>query len=165
MISISQASLQDISSIQEIVKKTWPVAYGDIISKEQIDYMLNLFYSYEALKENIVNESHLFLLAKESDNCVGFAAIEHHYLNEDITRLHKLYLLPNYQGKGIGKTLLNEIEKLARQKNATDISLNVNKYNKALYFYQKNGFEITNDEIINIGKNFVMDDFKMKKKL
>jgi ribosomal protein S18 acetylase RimI-like enzyme len=41
--------------------------------------------------------------------------------------------------------------------------LNVNKRNIAIRFYESIGFAITNEEVIDIGNGFVMDDFVMEK--
>ena len=49
MITISEATISDIKQIQNIVHITWPITYGEILFNEQLDYMLNLFYSDEAL--------------------------------------------------------------------------------------------------------------------
>ena len=65
MITIFQASVEDIKAIQAIAHKSWPVAYGEILSQEQLDYMLEKFYSDKALKENLINQGHHFLLIKE----------------------------------------------------------------------------------------------------
>jgi ribosomal protein S18 acetylase RimI-like enzyme len=43
--------------------------------------------------------------------------------------------------------------------------LNVNKYNSAIQFYHKIGFEIAKEEVIDIGNGFVMDDYVMEKQL
>ena len=45
----------DITKIQNIAHTTWPITYGKILSKEQLDYMLGLFYSHEALAKQIEN--------------------------------------------------------------------------------------------------------------
>ncbi|WP_257790841.1 hypothetical protein [Flavobacterium columnare] len=41
----------------------------------------------------------------------------------------------------------------------------MNKYNKAFYFYKKIGFEIIEEEVIQLGKGYVMDDFVLEKKI
>jgi hypothetical protein len=41
------------------------------------------------------------------------------------------------------------------------VFLNVNKYNKAKFFYEKLGFTITKEEVIDIGNDYVMDDYVM----
>jgi len=165
MITISKATITDIPIIQEIAYKTWPVAYGQILSTAQLDYMLEMMYSSETLNENITNKGHLFLLAKGSSSCLGFASCEHRYLDKNTTRLHKLYLLPEAQGKGIGKLLLDEVIFLAKENHSEKLSLNVNKFNKAFIFYKKMGFEIVAEEDLEIGNGYLMEDYKMELKI
>ncbi len=80
MIVISEAKSSDFNTIREIAYTTWPETYGAIISKEQLDYMLEKFYSDATLNDNLTNKNHHFLLAKENDNCLGFASYEPDYL-------------------------------------------------------------------------------------
>jgi diamine N-acetyltransferase len=165
MIVISEAKPADFSLIREIAYTTWPVAYGSFISKTQLDYMLEKFYSDATLTENFTYKNHHFLLAKENQSCLGFASYEPDYLGEKIVRLHKIYLLPEAQGKGVGKSLISEIEKIANQRNHHSISLNVNRYNKAFDFYTKIGFECIGEEDIELDFGYLMEDFKLLKKL
>lgn len=164
MITITQATIVDIATIQEIAHKTWPVAYGEIISQEQLDYMMNLMYSDSALLEQIQNQQQFFIVS-EGIHPLGFIAIEHHYKEELVTRIHKIYILPETQGKGVGKLLLDKAASLAKINDSKSLSLNVNKFNAAVAFYTKVGFEIVAEEVIDIGRGFVMDDYKMEKKL
>ena len=165
MITISEATIKDIKVIREIAFKTWPVTYGEILSKAQIDYMLDLFYSEETLTDKLPNIGHDFLVLKENEICLGFASYEHHYLNSNCTRLHKLYFLPEHQGKGMGKLMLDKIVALAKDNKTDKISLNVNRFNKAFVFYQKMGFEIIAEEDISIGQGCLMEDYIMEKQL
>jgi len=164
MITISEATLNDLKLIQEIAYKTWPLTYGEILSKEQLDYMLNLIYSDEALTEQYEKKEQLFYLVSNSESTLGFIGIEHNYKNGAVTRIHKIYLLPETQGKGIGKIVIEEIEKLALQNNSTSLSLNVNRFNNALRFYQKLGFEVTDEVNIDIGNGYLMEDYVMEKR-
>ena len=165
MITISEATIKDIKVIREIAFKTWPVTYGEILSKAQIDYMLDLFYSEENLTDKLVNIGHHFLLLKKNEICLGFASYEHHYLNSNSTRLHKFYLLNEHQGKGMGKLMLDKIVALAKENRSDTLSLNVNRFNKAFVFYQKMGFEIIAEEDIPIGQGYLMEDYIMEKQL
>lgn len=165
MITISIATADDLKIIQDIAYATWPIAYGETLSKEQLDYMLDKFYSEEMLYNNLINKNHHFLLANEETVCLGFASYEHHYLDKNVTRLHKLYMLTESQGKGIGKLLIDKIEDFAKEKHSEIISLNVNKFNKAISFYTKIGFEVVAEEELAIGNGYIMDDYKMEKKL
>lgn len=165
MITITQATIVDIATIQEIAHTTWPVAYGEIITLEQLTYMLNLMYSDNALLEQIQQKQQQFYIASEGIHPLGFIAIEHHYKEELVTRIHKIYILPEAQGKGVGKLLLDKAASLAKLNDSKSLSLNVNKFNSAVAFYKKTGFEIVAEEVLDIGRGFVMDDYKMEKQL
>lgn len=165
MITIKVATKADIKTIQEIAQTTWPVTYGTILSIEQLDYMMDLIYSEEALIKQIQKQEQLFYLVYDTSLVIAFMAIEHEYKNEAVTRIHKIYLLPETQGKGIGRTIIDEIEKLACQNNSKLLSLNVNRFNPALSFYQKIGFEIVAEENIDIGNGYLMEDYRMEKKI
>jgi len=163
MIKIIPATTDDFKTIQEIAHQTWPIAYGEILSKAQLDFMLDAFYNEESLKDSIVNKGHHFVLAKEGEEVLGFASYEHFYNQKNQTKIHKIYILPQTQGKGIGKKLIDFIEKVAKENASTELSLNVNRFNKALLFYQKMGFQITEEVNIEIGKGYLMEDYVMEK--
>ena len=165
MISISEAGLGDIKTIQEITNITWPITYGEILSQTQLDYMLGLFYSHEALAKQIENKEQLFYLILDSEAVIGFIGIEHQYKNEAITKIHKIYLLPETQGKGYGKKVFDFIEELALENNSKQLLLNVNRFNTALNFYKKIGFEIKETVDIEIGNGYLMEDYVMGKTL
>ena len=164
MIRILQATITDIPLIQEIAHKTWPNTYGSILSDEQLDYMLDLMYSDESLLQQLKTKP-LFFLAYENDICLGFISCENNYQNKKVTRLHKIYILPEAQGKGVGNALIEKVVGLAKENQSETISLNVNKFNKAVSFYKKMGFEVVEEEDLDIGNGFLMEDYKMELKL
>jgi GNAT superfamily N-acetyltransferase len=165
MVLISQATIKDIKLIRQIAYRSWPATYGTILSKEQIEYMLILFYSDETLCENLNKKGHQFILVHEDGCCIGFASYEHNYLDKNVTRLHKIYLVPEAQGKGAGKLLIDTVERLAMENLSVAISLNVNKFNKALSFYQKIGFKVVCEEDIELDFGYLMEDYVMEKQL
>lgn len=163
MISIRKATVQDIPTIQKIAYETWPATYDKIISQTQLDYMLDLFYSTKLLKETISQPTHHFLIAYNNVKEVGFAGIEFNYFNEPVTRLHKLYILPEAQGQGVGKLIIESVTKLALSNKNHTISLNVNRFNSAYFFYLKNGFKVINEVDIELDHGYLMEDFIMEK--
>jgi ribosomal protein S18 acetylase RimI-like enzyme len=165
MITINEASIVDYKTIQNIAHQTWPIAYGEILSKAQLDYMLDAFYNEEELKDSVANKGHYFILAKEGEETLGFASYEHHYNQKQQTKIHKIYILPETQGKGIGKKLIDYVENVAKENDSTGLLLNVNRFNKALHFYQKLGFEIVEEVNIELDHGYLMEDFVMEKKI
>lgn len=165
MIKITEAFVEDISKIQEIANTTWPITYGEILTEEQLNYMLDLIYSDEALSKQIQNKEQLFYMISDSESIIGFIGIEHNYKNEAVTKIHKIYLLPETQGKGFGKIVFEEIAKMASANGSTELLLNVNRFNTALNFYKKLGFEIKETVDIEIGNGYLMEDYVMGKKI
>jgi diamine N-acetyltransferase len=165
MITIRLADKADTSKIEEIAAKTWPIAYKEVITPEQIHYMLELMYSKSKIEAAIQDPNQAFWLAEKDGETLGFCGIEIHNPTSEYLRIHKLYVLPNTQGLGIGKLLVEKVMAEAQFHGIHLLHLNVNKKNKAFHFYQKLGFEIDHEEVIDIGNGFVMDDFVMVKNL
>ena len=165
MTTIIPATPSDFSTIKALAYAIWPDTYGAILSSEQLEYMLDAFYSEEALLENYLEKGHRFLLVKEDETVLGFASYEHLYKETNTTRIHKIYLLPETQGRGLGKLLIQEIEKIALENHADKLSLNVNRINKAQDFSKKIGFEIVDEEDIELEFGYLMEDYVMEKRL
>ncbi len=163
MISIERNTDNNFTAIRAIAKEVWPIAYGAILSNEQLDYMMEMMYSMDSLQLQAKIKKHHFILAKENDVTLGFASFEFNYSETSKTKIHKIYILSTQQRKGIGKALIDYIETEAKNHHQEALLLNVNKYNVALDFYKKIGFTISFEEVINIGNGFVMDDYVMEK--
>ena len=52
---------------------------------------------------------------------------------------------------------------VSKTNNIIALTLNVNRFNKAIDFYLKNGFKIIKEENIEIGNGFLMEDYVMEK--
>jgi GNAT superfamily N-acetyltransferase len=143
----------------------WRACYRGIISKEQIEYMLKRMYSIETMREEILREAIRYERLVMDEEFIGFASYGPAGRPETF-KLHKLYLHPDRQGRGLGSFLLRHCEREARQGGARSLILNVNKGNtRAIVVYQKNHFRITESVVVDIGGGFVMDDYVMEKEL
>ena len=161
MISIKKAGIESIPAIQELAQITWDNTYTAIISEAQIKYMLDLFYSNDSLMQQMQN-GHQFIIAGEEGMPMGFASFsQKEEGNTAVYRLHKVYISPYRQEKGVGKTLLNFIVDEIKEMGALNLELNVNRINKAIGFYKKLGFIITREEDIDIGNGYFMNDYVM----
>ena len=158
---IRPADLDDINIIGFLAQQIWPHTYGDIVSPEQLKYMLKLIYSPRALRRQMVDEHHQFLIVEQDEEPIGFASWSTS-ADRGVFKLHKIYVLPGHQGKGLGKTLLQFIFETIRPEGATRLRLNVNRYNKARLFYERIGFAVIGEEDIDIGHGYFMNDFIME---
>ena len=75
------------------------------------------------------------------------------------------HLHPKAQGKGIGKKLMDEVTDLAIEIGSSAINLNVNRFNKAHFFYSKMGFIIISEVDVILDFGYLMEDFIMEKYL
>lgn len=162
MLTITKATPDQIHIIQEIAYITWPETFGKILSKEQIAYMLGMMYDDASLRSQITDRGHVFLLANVDGVFGGFASYELNYKGELTAKLHKIYIRPDMQGKNVGKALMAEVAGIARKAGMQYLTLNVNRGNNAVGFYQRYGFEKTGEEDIDIGNGYFMNDAIMQ---
>ncbi len=162
MLDIRNASIKDIPLIQELTYQIWPQTYAPILSKEQIDYMLEMMYSDTSLQQQMVDGAR-FLIAYEDKVPVGFAAFQE--IKPTLFKLHKIYVLGTRQGKGTGRFMINHIIEEIRKQGASTLQLQVNRHNKAKDFYELLGFTIIEEADFDIGNGYFMNDYVMEKKI
>ncbi len=164
MVEVKQIHKEEIFIVNDLAHQIWPITFKDILSKEQIDYMLDWMYNVNTLQEQ-VQTGILYYLLTENGQPTGFLGLEPNFPDADILRIHKIYVLPEKHGKGLGRELFNKAMDVAFDLGCHTIHLNVNKYNAAVDFYKNLGFIVTKEEDINIGKGYLMEDFVMELKV
>ena len=162
IIRATEADLPVISNLAGVI---WRACYPSIITREQIDYMLARMYALETMRGEIQSQGIRYERLLVGNEFIGFAS---HGPTEQpaVFKLHKIYLHPDWQGRGLGSLLLQHCEREAGMLGARRLILAVNKRNtKAIATYQRNGFVITESVVTDIGNGFVMDDYIMAKNL
>ncbi|RAJ83433.1 N-acetylglutamate synthase-like GNAT family acetyltransferase [Chitinophaga dinghuensis] len=164
MYQIQLATTKDIPVIQALAAKIWTVTYSSILSPEQMEFMMDMMYSDQSLEQQMTEKEHQFIIMTDEEAPIAYAA----YSKTDdaaIYKLHKIYLDPAYQGKGAGKFLLNTVADQVAAKGATILELDVNRFNKALHFYERMGFSVIKEKNTDIGNGYLMEDYVMQKPL
>ena len=157
MIEIKPADKTNVLLIQQLAYTIWSVAYKDILSQEQLIYMLDKMHSIDALTK-LIDDDHQFIIPYEDDVAKGYACYK---IYPDKVRIEKLYVLSDQHKKGIGKMMIDHIiEKTSRYTNI--IELNVNRQNNAVDFYKRIGFTIVKEVDIPIGEGYFMNDYVMR---
>jgi GNAT superfamily N-acetyltransferase len=164
MYLIREATTADVDAILHIAEVTWNATYISLVGHEQVNFMLGEIYTADKIADQIVNNKQTYLLLLEEDKPVAFAAYSPREENADIYKLHKLYCLPETQGKGYGKKLIDGVADNTKQAGKHLLELNVNRHNKAKAFYEKMGFTVVYEEDIPIGP-YWMNDYVMRKEL
>lgn len=154
---------ESLQVVRDISNDIWPKTYRGIVPDEQIPYMMEMMYS-PAVMEKELAEGYSFAALDVDGQSVGYISWSA-YPNPGSTeaKLHKLYLLGEYHGKGWGQIMLKYVKDEARKAGFLTLRLNVNKYNAAAQkAYKRAGFAIVEAPVVDIGGGFVMDDYVMK---
>ncbi len=162
---IVPAAEEHLPAIAGLAGVIWRACYPGIITREQIDYMLARMYALETMRGEIQSQGIRYDRLLVGGEFVGFAS---HGPTEQpaVFKLHKIYLHPDWQGRGFGSLLLQHCEREAGGLDARRLVLSVNKRNvRAISAYQRNGFEIAGAVVTDIGGGFAMDDYVMAKSL
>jgi len=162
-VAVGPLALDEAEALAELARLIWHTHYPDIISIEQIDYMLAARYKPALIRQTLARGDR-WLVARAGDALLGFA---HGYaLMDGDYKLDKLYVRPDYQRHGIGQLLLDTLIDYARRHDSRRLVLRVNRNNaQAVAAYRKYGFEVLVPIVEDIGEGFVMDDFVMTKSL
>lgn len=170
MTTIRQATLSDIPAIRTMADVAFRHTYRDILTPQQMEYMMEWMYSEASLHEQMERLGHRFYILSVDADDVGYVSfnIEEDDNSHLVFHLQKIYLLPDHQGKGFGAQLLQHAEmrmsELAGTKSAR-YELNVNRSNSAVSFYEHMGLHKDREGDFPIGGGFYMNDYIMAKDL
>ena len=154
---------EDIRSLAQLAEGIWNEYFIDIITQEQIDYMVEKFQSVKAITNQIEAEGFEYFFITMDGKRAGYMGVKQ---EESSLFLSKLYLSKESRGKGCASVALAYLEDLCRQRNLDSIWLTVNRYNDhTIAVYKKKGFNVVREEAKDIGNGFVMDDFVMEKQM
>ncbi len=151
----------ELEIVKDLAYRIWPITYGEIISKEQMNYMLNWMYSLETLETNFI-KNHTYFCISSNGIDVGFMDVETDHPNTGNMKIHKIYVLDEQHGNGFGYKLTQEARDFAKVREMNSMSLQVNRNNPAIEFYKRFGFKIIDEQDFEIGNGFYMNDFVMK---
>jgi ribosomal protein S18 acetylase RimI-like enzyme len=150
--------------VRELAETIWRQHYAGIISREQIDYMLAVRFSDDALRGQLQAPDKWLELLRLPGTPVGYCGYELSHEGPDALKVGQLYVLDKYRGEGLGRFMLGHVEKRARELGRYTLVLQVNKRNAgAIAFYRQAGFEVLREAVFDIGAGFVMDDYVMAK--
>ena len=161
MFNIRKATTDDITLIHEMAWVVFPHTYKDILTPEQIDYMMEWMYSEKNLCKQMEEDGHIYYIAFKENEPVAYLSIQPE--GEHIFHLQKIYVLPSFQGMNLGKLLFEQAIKAIKELHPApcQMRLNVNRENKAVTFYQKMGMKKVDEGDFPIGKGFYMNDYIM----
>ena len=164
-VTLRKVLPQEYAFLRELAEIIWPVCYKNILSVEQIAYMMDMMYSQKVIAEEVSKGIHYdFILADgEISGYISWGAFES---SENTAKLHKIYLLPEKHHQGIGSKAISLAKQQCKAAGFDFLLLNVNRQNlNAIKCYEKNGFKMIKEENNPIGNDFFMTDYVMQAEL
>src|SRR4030042_5728295 len=154
-ISIRPWQKKDLESIRRITCQSWISTYSSFIPESDLRAYFGTNYTEASLLNMFDDPFTQGFIAAVDDHIAGYARL---FFNGDENRLYvsSLYLLPEFEGKGIGIRLLESAEGYAAEKRLDELWIGVMVKNRqALLFYRKVGFLFVREEPFNMGKTTV----------
>ncbi len=154
---------EQITNLAFIADTVWHEWFQTILSLEQIDYMVQKFQSFKAMKEQITKEGYEYYFLNVNGTNVGYIGI-HVEQNTGKLFLSKIYILKSFRGHHYASEAFEFLEGMCQGLNLNSIYLTVNKYNEnSINVYTKRGFQNIKSQVTDIGNGYVMDDYVMEK--
>ena len=165
MFTVRKATTKDCGLIHNMASIVFPATYKEIISTEQLDFMMDWMYSHENIRKQMEEEGHHYYLIYKDGQAAGYVSIQQE--GDDLFHLQKIYVLPYYQGAHCGSFLFREAVKYIRDVHPAPciMELNVNRNNKAVGFYEHMGMKKSREGDFPIGNGYYMNDYIMQLKI
>ena len=227
MIEIRKATETDLQTIHDMAQVVFRHTYRDILSPEQMEYMMDMMYSKPNLQKQLEEGHHYYIAYMSSvpvistyhmdgascrcndggsgngntsavckaqasafSNPCGYVSVQYEGSDSEgieVYHLHKIYVMPEAQGRGVGlklfQTVVDHVRgRLSESDNSgtppftfgtppthesappsckARIELNVNKFNSAVNFYRHLGMRVLLEEDFPIGNGFYKTDYIM----
>lgn len=154
---------EEIKALADMANQIWHEFFPGIISKEQIDYMVDKFQSVHAMTDQLENHGYHYNVLEVDGEPMGYTGWN---VENGKLFLSKVYLKKEARGKGYSSIFFRFLEEQAKANGAHAIWLTVNKYNQhSIAVYEHKGFRTVRTQEADIGNGFIMDDYIMEKEI
>jgi ribosomal protein S18 acetylase RimI-like enzyme len=149
-ITLHTAMPSDADDIASLLRTSWAATYGSLLTPDELSTVAQEWHHPDRLRQQVSDPRVGFLLARtDAGALVGVATVQRSDDGATVSVL-RLYVLPDFQGQGIGSQLLNRA--LAAFPTAQRIELQVAEGNPSgLSFWMKRGFRACGQDEVRIG--------------
>jgi ribosomal protein S18 acetylase RimI-like enzyme len=150
-VCIREWTPEDFPVFQHIMWETWVATYGSFIPESDLREYFGKQYSLGALEELYHRETVEGFIADMDGTPAGCARTQFHE-GERRAYVSSLYVLPRFQGQGVGTRLLRRCEEFALRYGVHEVWLGVMEQNvDAVDWYKKIGFTFVETAPFTIG--------------
>ncbi len=145
----------DLASVRRITWESWMSTYLSFIPETDLKSYFDIYYTEESLLGMFDDPSMVGFIAEMEGQVAGYVRL---FFNRGEHRLYvsSLYFLPEFEGRGMGRRLLEAAAGDATEKGLDELWIGVMVKNKrALEFYKRMGFQFVLEEPFTMGKTAV----------
>ena len=169
-LSYKKCSLSQFNLLVNIARQTFKDAFKDQNKEDDFTSYMEDAFSDRVFKEQLNNKKiHYYLISLKSEP-IGYFKLNEPVVQSDLNtadsvELERIYVLKEYQGKGIGRRAIHRIIKIGKEMNYVFLWLGVWEHNPgAIKFYENLGFKKFGEHPYKLG-NDIQTDWFMKLKL
>ncbi len=162
-VEITKALLNDLEALQKIGKETFFETFSAENTEEDMQTYLNESFSTEKLTTELNNTNSEFYFAMLNNNVIGYlklnaGAAQTEVKDNNSLEIERIYVLKEFHGKQVGQLLYNKVLQIAKHTNINYLWLGVwEKNQRAISFYEKNGFVSFDKHIFKLGNDEQFD--------
>lgn len=136
------------------------IEFKSDLNEDELSFMVNQFEEYGSKFGIKVNYHDYHFISKENNKIIGILK-GHFYYDEG--KITKLIVSEDCRGRGVGKSLMMEVENYLRSQNMRFMSVSTYEF-QAPEFYKKLGFNVEfirdNKEFPSLKKYFLIKYFR-----
>lgn len=137
-------------NIRKIQNEDLDFVYKSICELENEVFDLETFKNI--FVENISNPNHLYLIAENENESLGFITFHIQSLLHHcglVGEIQEFFIAKNHRGKGVGRKLIDEIIRYSEQNNLKSIEVTTNKKRvENVAIYENLGFTLSHNKFI-----------------
>jgi len=130
----------DLVSLCHLIHKTIEVCYSGVYPERAVEFFKDYHSENRILERSRKGE---ILVIDRHGDLIGTGALVG-------TEILGVFIQPEIQGHGFGKTIMNELEKRAGAEGISEISLSVSLPSRR--FYEALGYELLEEQFLDMGE-------------
>ncbi|KAK9489508.1 acyl-CoA N-acyltransferase [Lipomyces doorenjongii] len=172
-VTIRDAHLDDAAAIATLGSHVFAATFGHSVAPQDLNDFLERAYSVSQITRDLSNpQRHFFVACVDQGRVIGFSELREGSTPEDCVsgtenpvELYRLYVGLDFHRAGVGRSLIEKVEGLAKERGFKTLWLGVWEENlRAQKVYEKMGFVRVGDHVFKVGE-VVQTDYIMSKSI
>jgi len=167
-IEFRECTVQDIDTLSALGRETYHDTFAAMNTLKNMRTYLDTAFNRETLLKELLAEHSQFLFLFCDDELAGYLKLNEEDAQTDMyeheaLEIERIYLRSVFQGRGLGKVLIEKAMESARSKNKSYVWLGVWKRNRnAVAFYRRMGFTVFGSHDFRMGEE-LQSDYLMRR--